>query len=427
MSTLGKVLLGINLLAAVGVAYLASKAWAKQQEHNIALAKFGLVDVGFPLESGKTVNTSDPDAKVPFGLPTTGGRTADSVRVKVLTEYFGGAKGEYNTSANPPSSVIDEATDIKKTFEAKVGGFKPNPAQGLAFLIGTPGQGGQLVPGPLMLLADDFEERQLFRSWLDVGTSDPNQAAAQFDFAANTVTRKFNEVTEKADEGKANAHHAAVLKARDDRDKAFDAFKTAAVDQKAAAFQQFQQANAALSRAVSDPNIASTSDLERRRKAGALFICLDLSAAAQKRAALVLGLKGYTAGVYDRVARLRSMPERYERAIESELAQFVILYEQRLNAAKDVDRLLVKTQNNRTALEESDAHLAKQVEARITQRNTAKSLADATQVKVNAASVAQNAIEQDVFQLQKQVGALLVENFNLEDKLIQAEKKTLGK
>lgn len=426
MSTLGKILLVINLLAAGGVAYLASQAWAKQQEHNTALLKFGLVEIGFPTESTRAVNMSDDDAKVPFGVPTSGGRTADSVRVKVLKEYFGGAKGEY-TAANPPSSVIDEATEMKKNFEAKVSGFKPNPAQGLAFLIGTAGANGQLVPGPLMLLADDFEERQLFRTWLDTATLDPNQAGAQFDFAANTITRKFNEVTEKADEGKANAHHGAVLKARDDRDRAYDAFKMAPVDQQAAAFQQFQQAAAALAKAVADPNIASTSDLERRRKAGALFICLDLSAAAQKRAALVLGLKGYTAGVYDRVARLRSMPERYERSIESELAQFVVLYEQRLTAAKDVDRLLVKTQNNRIALEESDSHLAKMVETRTTQRNTAKTQADALQVKVNAASVVQNGIEQDVFQLQKRVGAMLVENFDLEDKLILAEKKKLGK
>jgi hypothetical protein len=425
MSTLGKVLLVINLLAAAGVAYLASQAWAKQQEHNIALAKFGLVEAGFPLESGKTVNMSDPDAKVPFGLPTTGGRTADSVRVKVLQEYFAGAKGEY-TAATPPSSVVDEVTEIKKNFEAKVSGAGGNPAQKLAFLIGTVGENGRLTPGPLMLLADDYEERQIFRSWLDTAAKDPAQADALFGYASSTMTRKFNEVTEKANDATANAHHQAILDAKAAKDKAFDDLGKAAIDQQNQMNVAYLQAVDALNKAVANPNSASTSDLERRRKAGALFICLDLSASAQKRAALVLGMKGYTAGVYDRVARLRSMPERYERAIESELAQFVLTYERRLNAAKDIDRLLVKQQTNRTALDESDAHLTKMVETRTTQRDTAKAQADALKLKVDAASAVQAGVEQEVFRLQKLVGALLVENFELEDKLLQAEKRKAG-
>ena len=46
MSTLGKILLFINLLAAAGVAYLASQSWAQRQAVNATLLKHELVESG---------------------------------------------------------------------------------------------------------------------------------------------------------------------------------------------------------------------------------------------------------------------------------------------------------------------------------------------------------------------------------------------
>ena len=429
MSTLGKVLLVINLLAAGGVVYLASQAWAKRQDHNVALLKLGLFEVGFPLETEKAVNMGDDDAKVPFNIPTASGRSTEELRVKVLKEHFGGAKGEY-TSANPPASVIDELKEVQKNVEAKANGFKGNPKQGgFQWLIGSLGEGGRLTPGVLMLLADDFEERMLFREWLEQGTAAQNVADQQqyYDYAVNTLTRKFNEAVQKADPAAAEAHNAAVIDARKKRDEAFDTLMKAPLDQKNAANATAQAAKQAFFKAVSDTKTAATSDLERRRNAAGLLVCLDTSAVAQKRTALVVGLKGYTTAVYDRVARLRAMPERFERTLESDLAQFVVRYEERLDAAKALDRLLAKQKTNRQAVEEADAHAKKMLEQRTGQRDVAKKETGEYEVKTANASKTQADIEKTLFELQKQVGALLVENFALEDKLIQAEQKKAAK
>ncbi len=427
MSTLGKVLLFFNLLVAAGVAYFASTAWANRQQHNVAQAKHTLIADGFPLDGAGTVDWNNESAKVPFAIRTGSGRTSTEVPVKVLKEVFGGAKGEY-TAANPPVSVVDDVKEVKKQFESAVSGKLGDPRACLQFLIGSIGPDGRLTPGPLTLLADDFEERSTFRRWLEEATADPNQAGKYAGYAAGTVTRKFNEVADAANPANAEAHQKAVIDARKARDAAFDAFQQAAVVQKQAMFDALKAAQDKLDGAIAAPGNASATDAERRRRAGALLAFLDLSAPAQKRAALVLGLKGYAAALYDRVARLKVMPERYERSIEAELAQFVVRYEQQLNTAKDIDRLVVQQRSNRLALEESDAHLEKMNEARRTQRNTAKAQADQYQVNTDAQSAKLAGFEQQVFDLQKQVGALLNANFDLEEQLIQAERrKAAGK
>jgi hypothetical protein len=422
MSTLGKILLVINLLAAAGVAYLASQAWAKRQEQNTALLKFGLYENGFPLESPTTVNMADDNAKVPFVIGTASGRSADSVRVKVLKDHFAGAKGEY-TSPNPPSSVVDEVKEVQKQFlESKVAGFAPTPAQGLAFLVGQPGQGG-FDPGPLTLLADDFEERVTLRRWLEAGLQDQQNAAKWFGFAQGVLARKFNEVVQPANTATADAFHQAVLNAKEGRDNALDDFQKAAIVNKNAAAQALATAQDALDQAVAAANSASTSDLERRRKAAVLLTCIDRSAAAQKRTALVVGMKEYTAAVYDRVSRFKAMPDRYERTGESDVADFAIRYEQRLAAAKDLDRLLTKQRSNRESLQATDAHLKERVAQRERQKETAAKQAGEFEVKVNAASAVQAGLERDLVELQKQAAALLNANFNLEDELIKAEQR----
>lgn len=422
MSTLGKVLLFFNLLVAAGVAYFASTAWANRQQHNVAQAKHELIAQGFPLEGTGTVDWNNESAKVPFPIRTGSGRTSSELPVKVLKDVFGGAKGEY-TAANPPASVVDDVKEMQKQFESAVSGKLGDPRAALQFLIGGLGPDGRLTPGPLTLLADDFEERSTFRRWLTEASANPNQAGKYADFAAKTVTRKFNEVVKPANPGDAEAHQKAVIDARKARDAAFDAFQQAALVDRQAKFDALNAAQDKLDAAIADPNTASATDAERRRRAGSLLVFLDLSAPAQTRAALVLGLKGYAAALYDRVARLKVMPERYERSIEAELSQFVVRYEQQLNAAKDIDRLVVQQRSNRLALDESDAHLEKMNEARRTQRDTAKAQADKFQADTDAQSAKLAGFEKQVFDLQKQVGALLNANFDLEEQLIQAERR----
>lgn len=420
MSTLGKILLGINLLAAAGVAYLATAAWGERQKQNVALLKYGLYENGFPLETAGAVDWTRDGATVPFALGTSSGHSAESVPVKVLKDHFAGAKGEY-TDVNPPASVMDELKKVQQGFESAVAGKAPDA--GLAFLVGQAGQDGRLVPGPLTLLADDFEERVLLRKWLDEATRNPANAQKLYDYARGVLTRKFNEAVQPANSATAAAHHDAVLAARKARDAAFDAFQRADIVQRNATAAALQQAEDALAKAVSDPNSASTSDLERRRKAAVLLVCVDPSAAAQKRTALVVGMKGYTAALYDRVSRLRAMPDRYERTGETEVADFVVRYEQRLAAAKDLDRLLTRQRGNRVSLEASDAHLKAMVAQREKQKEYAQTEAGEFEAKVATASGVQAEFERELLELQKQAAALLAANFDLEDRLIRAEQQ----
>ncbi len=441
MKPLGIVLLFLNLLAAAAVAYLAAKSWATRHDQNIAIEKHELATSGMPTEPGvsKTFDPSKAEETV-----TLYGR---EVRVKVVEDHFkGGSRGGDYTgmAATPPLSVVAEVEDMKKQVDAKVSAAGSAVAQ-LQYLVGLPNKlnPNKLDAGPLTLLADDFEERAAFREWLsealrlqaELDRQPPAQrdpvAVARvtdlFGLARTALDSKFALATGKADPTLSDGYEKAKREARAARDFAFDQYqraaKTAGQEAKQKAYLDAQMVYWKALAATS----ASLSDIDRRRRAAGLLAVLDPTAGGQKRTVQLVGLNDYANAVLDRTQRLSSMPERYDRQGESELASFGLTYAQKLKTSQDLDFMLQRQLDITKTFAAQEKAGAEQVVTRTAHRDAALGRTDDMDKKVKAAAAAQKSLEKEIFVLQQLVGVRFDELFQLEDQVFQAEKLKAGK
>lgn len=430
MSTLGKVLLVINLLAAAGVVYLASQSFGNRDQQNTALVKAELVSSGVPFDGEKAFVTA-PDQVVKLPVVLGSGRTLTTIKGKVLVDVFQGAvhAGDLlNAQTAPPLSVVGEIEEIKKQIDAKVNSFAANPAGGLGWLVGTVNpQTGRFVPGLLTLLSDDFEERTIFRTWLDRGAEQQGlEAKKYYDNAVAALNKKFHQATVTANPGEATNSLTTRANARTTLSDAFQDWSKARIE-------QINPANIKLQQAYDDYWKASTaltaasSEVERRRVASALLLHTDNSPTGQKRVALILGLPSYTKALNDRLNRLAETPSQLRDSKQRELLTFVVLYERDLQASRDLDKL-VTTQKSTTATLVASAEEAKKNLAQHTKLLTdAITRAEDVLAKVRARSTEQAELERELFGLQQTVGTLLSETFELEDRVIEAERKRIRK
>jgi hypothetical protein len=431
MKPLGIVLLFINLLAAGGVAFLASQSWGEKHNENVAVLKHELTMKGLPT---KTPGAAKPiDASKPEDVVTVPGY--GDLRVKVLTEHFATGKrdGEFASMSGVPLSVIDEVKDMQKVVETELN-KRPNPVAQLGYLVGVPSRTNpnRLDPGILTLLANDFEERETYRAMLAEAQKEANALpppvgtpAELYALARAALDAKFAEVTDEPNTGTAEQYGAAKLDARSKRDVSYTALMT--LDPKNE--DQRPAKRAALSAALLEywkavvAKTASLSDTDRRRKAAGLLAVLDTSPGGQKRTALLVGLSDYTTAVLERTQRLTGMPERYERQGETELASFTVVYEQKLATARDLDRMLQRQVDITKTFAAQEKLAADQVMTRTAHRDAAQGRVNDLDRKVKAASAAQEALEKEVFALQQLVGARFDELFRLEEQVFQAEKQ----
>lgn len=419
MKPLGIVLLFINLLAAGAVAYLATQSWAKKQEQNTATEKLELTDRGFPTDKTGTgvIPVDDKESVKLYGR---------DVPAKVLKDHFGQVQrgGDYTQmSPYPPLSVVAEVEEMKKQIDTKLSGL-PNVVAQFEYLVGTlNANSNRLNPGILTLLADDVEERITFRTWLTEALKPQNPAAGQlFALARSALDAKFDLATAKPDPAKSTAFEAAKRAARDARDKAFDTYqKSPKGPGQDALLQAYLDAQKAYWDAMVQKS-ATLSDSDRRRRAAGLLAVLDTTPVGQKRTALLVGLSDYTAAVLERTQRLTSMPERYERQGETELDTFTLVYKQKLKTSTDLDFMLQRQIDITKSFASQERNAAAEAQTRTKHRDDAQGRVDDLDKKVKAASVAQQALEKEIFELQKLVGARFDELFQLEDQVFQAEK-----
>lgn len=424
MKPLGIVLLFLNLLAAVGVVYLATQSWGNKHEQNIALVRHELALSGVPTDKA---DAKPYDASKPEETVTLNRR---EIRVKVVNDHFAGATrgGDFaQMSAAPPLSVVAEVEDMKKQLDVKLDG---GDAAKIQYLVGTPDRANpaKLVAGPLTLLADDFEERAAFREWLAEAQQPkfPNvfKTTDLLDFARSAFDAKFALATDKPNPAAAEEYEKNKREARAARDEAFDKYQRAAP--KAAGLVALQtaylEAKKAYWKALAAKS-ATLSEAERRRRAAGLLAVLDPSATGQKRTALLVGLEDYSVAVLDRTQRLSAMPERYDRQGESELASFGLIYGQRLKTSQDLDFMLQRQFDITKTFAAQEKAAAEQVVTRTKHRDDSQGRVDDLDKKVKAAAVAQADLEREVFALQRLVGARFDELFQLEDQVFQAEKQ----
>lgn len=429
MKPLGIVLLFINLLAAAGVAFLATQSWNRRQEQNTAVVRHELLIEGFPTD--RTPGDKPFDAGKAEDTVKIGNRT---LRVKVVNDHFQGARREGEMYAQLPAvplSVVGEVEAVKKAIDDHIATI-PNDTAKLAYLIGSRNRTNpnRLDPGILTLLADDFEERVTYREWL--AEADKPQAqepppvppATLFGLAKSALDAKFAVAIDKHNTATSNTYEQGKRDARKARSEAYDAYLRAAKNDPtlAAKYKAYTDAKLAYWNAMAAKS-ASLSESDRRRKGAGLLAVVDPSASGQKRTVLLVGLSDYASAVLERTQRLTSMPERYERQGEAELDSFSVVYEEKLATSRDLDRLLQRQVDITKSFAAQEKQAAAQVVVRTKHRDDATGRVNDLDAKVKALSTSQQALEKEILTLQKLVGQRFDELFQLEEQVFQAEQQ----
>ena len=168
--------------------------------------------------------------------------------------------------------------------------------------------------------------------------------------------------------------------------------------------------------------LTANDEGDRKRRGTILMQCLDASEPWQKRVVLTVGMTDYLAGLQDRIERQPDYPTRYERLKDYQLIKFFEGYDRAKEQARDLDRLLARQVELRVAVEGQSAKAEGMVLQRKGQRDVAKAEAEAIEATVSGLVAEQDAVEKELFALQTRVGAMLRANFDLEDRVIAAEK-----
>lgn len=481
MKPLGYVLLLLNILAGAGVLYLASQSWAKRQEQNTNALRYYLARDGVPMEGPAVPAGAADDATVAMPVAVGAGHRVETISVKLLKDHFAGTETGAYADVTPPASRIAELTRLKTKFDG-VYNSRPSDPDKLAFLVGSY-KGARFFPGPLVLLADTFDERLAYKSLAGellwpagkVRTLKPEEISAnakrakevfdaKFDAAINMAnSQKYTEDIAKIDAAKkamteadvaakqvADEQTASAKAYRDDMDQVLGAKKRdidpavqakffeyvgdpkggtrAEVNGKSQlAVQKVTAASKQLIEVVLKTGLTANDEGDRKRRGTILMQCLDAGEGWQKRVLLTVGLIDYLAGVQDRIERQPDYPHRLERLRDYQTIQFFESYDRAREQARDLDRLLVRQIEIRVALEAQAAKAKQLLAQRKTQRDIAQADTEETEKALGAQVAVQDIVEKELFALQNQVGAMLRNNFDLEDRVVAAEKQLPAK
>jgi len=464
MGTLGKILLGINLLAAAGVAYFASQDYAKRQEVTGMALKYHLTLSGLPVEAPTEAPT---DSSVPLQTELPDGMPVQSVRPQLLMNYFAGAEGgtqfpakvKLNDLSKLDSDKVKEARElnieivkenmsqigeverVEKQLKAQLDAMPP--ATQLTTLCG-PVNAASKVPSLLVGMAETWDEREFLRALWIAAQLDTSKTATNLAVAREILTRKFAAVKAKPNP-EAAATEAATLKEAAENVRAAGAKAKKAYEDYEAAYKttpndpattkleddaielrkKLIKADADLKEALAKFGTATSRDAgDRKKRIAHLLMHLDASAPWQKRVALVVGLRTYSTVLGEQVNRLKDMAMRAQDQKVHDQARFSDEYELIKTLAVQqsllLDRQIAITADyrdqwakDRDALKKRHGQLLQREEALVSIR-----------AQVNDALAKQSAAETDLFTVQKAVGETLRNNFELEDKLDATEQKT---
>jgi len=487
MTILGKVLLFFNLIAAGAVVYFATQSWTVRQNENYTALKYYLWIQGLPSESAPIPPMpADPaeidQTQVPLGSDSDPyrmgrGHSVFSIPYGVLKKHFENAdKGPYS-SPNPANSRSGEVKRVRELLENTIESMKTDTER-LAFLVGKYA-GLRFEPGLLILLADSFEEREAYRSLIrkpshaedfsaekvEANAKMARQAfAAKFDAITNPpnaaalaeettkLQDKFKLVMEADAEAKvandrlkaatqayrtlyepllakslevnfvADADtKAAVEKARGEQDAAYEAFLKKSEAKKAAqSAWMLQQAST---------RSAATDEPDRLRRTIQLMMVLDKGESWQRRVAIVFGLKDYVVALRDRVERhtgARPFAPRLRQKMDEETVEFNTIYERSKEVAIDRDRQLYRQKEITDALKLQLKNSTEQLAQAKTQHDMKSADLKTIEAEVAERIGVQTRIEADLFDIQKQIGDMFQQNYEMEAKLEQTERKLIG-
>lgn len=404
MSTLGKVLLFVNVLLAFGVLFLASQDYAKRREMNTAALKYQVVIDGLAVEPIKELGDLDADTMAVTVTGPNGITTALPVSKKVVDSVFTGVDTAFGGSGTPKTQ-LDEVNAVSTKLNQTIDGMA-NDAARVAFLCGSIDAKGFLVPGLLMTLSDTFEERQAVRNlFYRVPAA---QMAASAKAARDRLKAKFDAVTQAP-----NPQRPEDVRKQVEEIKA----KIAASPKDNKPKEELTNLSAG------GPTGPAANDLDRRLKIAQLLMQLNPAPAWQKRVALTVGLRTYQLAITEQVSRLEAMATQTRDARFSDQQNHDVEYEQlasfALENSKLVDQQLRVVDGLAKTLADDQALFDKRT---VQLKNLKDELAQLTNA-VNDQLIKQKKTEADLFAVQREVGLTLRETGKLEGDLRAKEGK----
>lgn len=413
MSTLGKVLLGVNVLLAIGVLYLATQDYAKRKQLNEAALKYQIVIDGVAVEPIKSEGEPDAETMIVSVAGPNQIATARTVSRKLVDSLFTGTDTTFG-GANAPLSQIDEVNEVFKKYSQRIDGMA-NDAARIAELCGSYEVNPQtnlatFRPGRLLFLAESFEERQAIRKLLPpiTGNPDPAFLAASAKAARDRLKARFDAVTQPA-----NADSYESIR------KAYEDLKTkiAANPKDEAAKKQLIELSS------SGPTGPTSSDRERRMKIAQLLMGMNPSPSWQKRVALTVGLKYYLLAITEQTGRIELMLTQTKDARFTDQQTHDAEYEQLKSFAIENSKLVDQQDRVVKSLVTILAADQSIYETRVAQLNDLKNELSILTVNVNKKLVAQKQVEKDLFTVQREVGLTLRETGKLEEELRSKDGK----
>jgi hypothetical protein len=437
MGLFGKILLFVNLILGLVVAYFSTQSWAKRQEVTSNALHYKVWLDGYPLTAPAA---TDPET-IPFPVSLTGGYEVESVRKSFLADHEKGSDGGQVLGGRGKTIATQEEEIKEVQTKAKAALSSQNDAQRLSTLCGKldKDRDGKptYAPGWLSRLAETYEERVLYRI---LATSANAQEAAKT--AESILDKKFENILAKPDPKRAEAEATSLKTAMDElkvaADKAKQDFDRAAMTMDenripnmltAVRVSRAEMKNAYQKALQVWSEIGSSvarDELDRRKKIAHLLMHLDDSSPWQKRVAMIVGLKVYQRTIGEQTRRLAAMTE--SARIEITLDQLAFTEEYEVAKALSLERalLLTRQQARRADLQTQQQKDLDAVRQRQLQLSVRKQAFATLQAEVADLLAKQADVEQKLFEVELKVGQTLRDNFDLQDQLNTAEVKLVG-
>ncbi len=406
MSTLGKVLLGVNVLLSIGVLYLASQDYAKRKQLNDAALKYQLVLDGVAVEPIKGDAEPDAESMIVSVASPNGIATAKPVSKKLVETLFSGVDMNFGL-AGVPTSQVEEVKEVEKKYLQKIDGLGGDDGR-IADLCGyqerLPNGAYTFRPGVLMVLAESFEERQAVRLLVPPpGVRwDAAQLAASAKSARDRLKARFDAATAAPN---ADAPETARKAVEDLKTKiAANPMDKAAKDQLAAL-------------SAGGPSGTASNDRHRRLKIAQLLMGLNPSPNWQKRVALTVGLKIYQLAITEQTGRIELMLTQTKDSRFADQQSHDAEYEQLKSFALENSKLVDQQDRVVKGLITTLAADQSIFDTRTAQLNALKTELSLLTVEVNKKLAYQNGVEKALFAVQREVGQTLRETGRMEDDL----------
>ena len=394
MSTLGKVLLVLNLLIGGGFAYLAIQDWKGRQEISAAGLRHVVLLAGLPLgdqPGDPETMPTDPESEVRFVVEGPGGRPTETVSPALLKAYFAGAAGAGDPNA--PSLAGADPVPNQLAEVRRVQGLVKTYLEAQ----GDEGKRAEAAFGLLVLQAETLEERQQLQQLRAGGKAAELVALldARFDRVLKAPT--------KAD--------TSALAAPDGDEPA-------------------DQTKGRLAKA-GEVREGTKDDPERRARLAHLLAHLDPAAAWQKRVMMVVGVRRYVRTVATQAARLGEMTARVRSLADDDQRRFATDYAQLREIATRRTQILRDRTDEETRLAEQERRDADAVESLKTQLEdpTTGLKTQLRQVKadVDQLLARQELTERELYRVERVVSDTLAEIYRKEADLARLERERYGK